>query len=671
VDLLAFWRRNQRFSDGQSGDGGLKEQLIKERALRLSSRARARKSNHTLHMKTNRTWLWLLLPLPIAAAGAYLLWQSSSARASDAPGRKVLYYQDSMHPWIKSDQPGKCTICNMDLTPISEGDKGFAAGRDLVVLNSNAITVLHVQTEAVQRRPLSRTLRVAGTLEANDGRKAVLSAPARGRIEEMAVEYAGVEVEKGQSVINFFSPDLTALRRVLLVGNPVNVSSNAPSTADRYTAGLIAPISGVVVERNVYSGQYVAEGDRLLAIADASMLWFRFDVYESQLPWFKLGQNLEVTVSAVPGKVYPATISFIEPTLNDATRTVKIRADIGNPAVPDSQPPRRPLRFGMYAEGRVRAETPDVLTVPRTAILFPGNAAYAYVDNGDGAYERHRVKLGRQGDTVWEVLDGLAEGDRVVICGNVLLDAQAQFAQSGNEPEPAPGEPEPAADDPKPPLASSPAASLAAGHCATASHADVAVPKQMAALRGHGVAAVLVMNQPQPQTATNSAPDSAFKNIVAQAAELSRALAADDLAQFNQHAARLSALLADLHQRPDPRDLLFPDELRSPGELNGGGRIVMARHGAPMEEELVKRLSVISEGEPAKNLTEARARFLPFSTVMVELAQQLKKSDPAFSGLKIYYCPMAPKPGLWLQSKGPLANPYFGSAMLKCGKEVL
>ena len=90
-----------------------------------------------------------------------------------------------------------------------------------------------------------------------------------------------------------------------------------------------------------------------------------------------------------------------------------------------------------------------------------------------------------------------------------------------------------------------------------------------------------------------------------------------------------------------------------------------------MEEDLLKRLSVISPGEPAKDLTEARARFLPFSTTIVELAQQLKKTDPAFSSLKIYYCPMAPKPGLWLQSKGPLANPYFGPEMLKCGKEVL
>ncbi len=637
-------------------------------------------------MKGNHKYLvWLLITLLLGVI-AYALSPSPPARASGASPRKVLFYQDSMHPWIKSDQPGKCTICNMDLTPICEGDKGFAAGKGLVVLNSNAITVLHVQTEALQRRALSRTLRVAGTLEANETRKAVVSAPARARVEALAVDYAGVEVEQGQKLVTLFSPDVGALQRVLFSARPPSERTNVSQVklaSESYMAYLSAPLSGVVLERNVYSGQYVAEGDRLLTIADASVLWFRFDVYESQLPWFKLGQNIEVTVSAVPGKVFPATISFIEPTLNDATRTVKVRADIKNPAVPDSKPPRRLLRFGMYADGRVRAEIPDVLTVPRTAILFPGNSAYAYVDNGAGAYERRRVKLGRQGDIVWEVLDGLAEGERVVTSGNVLLDAQAQFAQGGEEVTEAPGQPASvagastaapassptparprpalAADDPKQTKASSPAASVADHPGATTSHADMAMPKEMDTTEGHGMAAVPAITQPQQQTVTNSTPNPSLTDVVARAADISRALAADDLAQFNQHVARVSVLLAALQKKPGPG---------RPVEGNDGGILFLPRHGARVEEDLLKRLSVISPGEPAKDLAEARARFLPFSTMMVELVQQLKKAGPTFSALKIYYCPMAPKPGLWMQCEGPLANPFFGSAMLRCGKEV-
>jgi Cu(I)/Ag(I) efflux system membrane fusion protein len=85
---------------------------------------------------------------------------------------------------------------------------------------------------------------------------------------------------------------------------------------------------------------------------------------------------------------------------------------------------------------------------------------------------------------------------------------------------------------------------------------------------------------------------------------------------------------------------------------------------------LVPSLTGLNQEQPAKDLTEARRRFLPFSTATVELAKQLRKEDPALAGLKIYHCPMAPKPGLWIQSKPPLANPFYGAEMLRCGQEV-
>ena len=317
-----------------------------------------------------------------------------------------------------------------------KGRRDLAPATTLWLLSSNQVTVLNVQTEPVKRRALSRTLRVAGTLEANEGRKAIVSAPGRGRIDDVAVEYAGVEVEKGQRLITFFSPDLVAMRRLLPLVNFANPGTTEAemknSPADRNTAYLFAPISGVVLERGVFSGQYVGDGDRLLTIADASVLWFRFDVYERQLAWLEPGQTIEVTVPAVPGKVFSAVISFIEPTVNDATRTVRVRADLPNPVVATNGHPRRSLSFGMYAEGRVHPQVPNTLAVPRTAILYPGASTYAYVDKGDGAYERRRVKLGRQGDDLWEVLEGLDEGERVVSSGNVLIDAQAQFNQGSN-----------------------------------------------------------------------------------------------------------------------------------------------------------------------------------------------------------------------------------------------
>jgi hypothetical protein len=186
----------------------------------------------------------------------------------------------------------------------------------------------------------------------------------------------------------------------------------------------------LVIERNVYDGQYVDKGERLFTLVDSSNLWFRFDVYERQLAWIVEGQPIDVMALAVPGRKFPAVVTFIDPTFSEATRTVKVRADVPNPVVDANGRPQRLLRFGMYAEGHMRSEVPNVLTVPRTAVLFPGAVAYAYVDKSDGAYERRRLKLGRQGDELWEVLQGLEEGERVVTSGNVLIDAQAQFNQS-------------------------------------------------------------------------------------------------------------------------------------------------------------------------------------------------------------------------------------------------
>lgn len=260
-------------------------------------------------MKQNPKRLTVVSSLLVLGLAAGLAWQSGSHRPASGE-RKPLYYQDSMHPWIKSDRPGKCTICDMDLTPIYEGQAGFGAGENFVVISSNQVTVLNVQTEPVKRLPLSRSLRVAGTLEANETSKTVVSAPARGRIDALAVDYAGVEVQRGQKLITMFSPELVQLRKTLLavrnVSQPGGTNDFSKPLMDSgiYTGDILAPQSGVVLERNVYIGQYVAEGDRLLTIADGSVLWFRFDVYQDQLPWFQVGQALDVEVSGIPGRCF-------------------------------------------------------------------------------------------------------------------------------------------------------------------------------------------------------------------------------------------------------------------------------------------------------------------------------------------------------------------------------
>lgn len=585
-------------------------------------------------------------------------------KGGSASLRKPVMYQDSMHPWIKSDRPGKCTICAMDLTPIYQGEQGFAVDDGMVALSSNNITVLNVQTEEVRRQTLGLTMHVAGTLEPDETRKAIFSAPAAGRIEEMMAGAVGDMVEMGKPLLTFYSPDLTTWRRSYVVRGRTSLASTplfagrphestnsggrampggkgtksmpdmpgmpagGGSDSDPYFSDLLSPMNGTIVERKVFNGQYVTEGDRMLTIVDTSVLWFRFDVYERQLPWLAVGQKIRVTVASLPGQEFSGTISVIEPALDETTRTVKVRANIANPVVGNPAQNRRQLRLGMYAEGSVVAELRDVLTVPRSAIMSPGGRTFAYVEEAAGAYAQRTVRVGRQGDQFCEVLDGLEPGDRVVTAGNVLIDAQAQITRppgqdgmrdSMSAPTPAPAQVKmPAAHAGMPTGSGDPGMGMTQG--------------------ASGAAASSAVSQ-----AMNPAQGKALDEFLAAAGELSAALAADSLPETAKAASRIGATTKPL----------------------------LAEFGSAHPwRATIESIAAAAAWPQAKDLEAARTSFLPLSTRVVELVQFVKADAPGSRALKIYHCPMAPKPGLWFQSGGPLRNPFYGSEMLTCGSEV-
>ena len=377
---------------------------------------------------------------------------ASSAATSGQPAkaeRKLLYYQSAMHPWVKSPKPGRCTICGMELTPVYEGDAGFdaAGGGDVVPLTQTMIQVLNVQTAEAQMRPLKKTLTVAGMVDDNATRHRVLSAYIPGRVQKLHVNYMGAEVKEGQPLVEFYSPTLlqsereyrsltgelraaTSLRllQMGLTATQIEALTNKP--ADKLTSQILSPIGGTVVGQNVYEGQYVQEGERLFEIADFSTMWFQFRAYEQDLPWIKPGLKVDITTPSHPGKTFTGNITFIDPNFDEATRSTKVRVELENPLVEG----RRALLHRLYADGLVQLEAPEVLTVPRTAVIETGPEAVAYVDQGGGAYSRRVLKLGRRGDALVEVTSGLSTGDKVVVNGNLLIDGQAEMNRSFAEP---------------------------------------------------------------------------------------------------------------------------------------------------------------------------------------------------------------------------------------------
>lgn len=426
--------------------------------------------------------LALLATAALAAAGGWFAanhfrgaHSEAPAAKADAAGRKVLYYQSPMHPWVKSDKPGKCTVCGMNLVPIYEGQKGFELAAGTVSLGTNVIQAAHVQTVEVRPRPLLRTLRVAGTIDDNDAKHRRLSAYVEGRIEKLHVNFIGAEVKEGEPLATFYSPMLlnaerefsllfrqsqmahsyaltaehkrllaAAEQRLVRYGLTTAQIAKLPSKSEtNYMSEILAPMSGTVVTREIYEGQFVKEGDKLFELADFFIMWFQFDLYERDFAWVRVGQELEITVPSVPGKKFVAPITFIDPNLNDMTRSARVRVELQNPVLTVQGKSRRELLHRTYAEAVVKLDTPEVLTVPRSAVLHTGDRVVVYVDKGGGAYEQRRVKLGRAGDEHWEILDGVKSGERVVTTGNLLIDGQAQLNSQAGE-SPAPTAPEPA-----------------------------------------------------------------------------------------------------------------------------------------------------------------------------------------------------------------------------------
>ncbi|MCI0538850.1 MAG: efflux RND transporter periplasmic adaptor subunit [Verrucomicrobiales bacterium] len=536
---------------------------------------------------------------------------AASPQSKPKGERKLLYHQSAMHPWIKSDKPGRCTICGMELTPVYEGDPGFdASGDDVVPLTQTMIQVMNVQTAEVQVRPLKKTLSVAGMIDDDATRHRVLSAYIPGRVQKLYVNYMGAEVKQGQPLAEFYSPSLlqaereyrmltgelrsaTALRLLQMGLTGAQIDALPEKHGDKLTSQILAPIGGTVVAQNVYEGQYVQEGETLFEIADFSTMWFQFRAYEQDLPWIKPGLKVDITTPAHPGFTYTGHVAFIDPTLDEATRSAKVRVELPNPSAESGHR----MMHKLYADGIVHLDAPEVLTVPRTAVIETGPEAVAYVDESGGAYSRRVLKLGRRGDALIEVASGLSAGDKVVVNGNLLIDGQAEmnraFAQA----------PEHSAPD--------------------------------------------ITTNSMPLTEAQKQAISAF---VKAADAVSAALAQDDVAQFNavgpEAMKATEGLVEALKDRKNLEDIL--EHLADARHLHGAADVAAARkafHPFANAAARVLEMSASASGSPPFEL---------FECPMVDRA-----------------VPGVPKKGRWVQAAGrDIANPYFGADMLDCGVKV-
>ena len=352
----------------------------------------------------------------------------------------------------------------MDLILAASGEVQATAGDREIELSAAAQKLAEVETAPVERRSVAVEIRLAGKIQPDETRVAVVAPRVAGRIDKLYANYLGMAVKAGEPLADLYSPELLSAQQELLQaaklpGGGAAADSLLAATRERLrlwglTAEQIAgieregqvrdhvtfqaPIGGVVVEKDVREGQYVDAGQRMLTVADLRQVWVQLDAYESDLAWLHAGQGVELEVEAYPGEKFAGTIAFMEPVLDPATRVVKVRMEVPNPdgrLLPD-----------MFVRAVVHAsaageENAAPLVIPASAPLVTGTRAVVYVALPDraGAFEGREVVLGPRAGDFYVVKDGLREGEQVVVKGAFKIDSSLQIQGKPSMMAPAEG----------------------------------------------------------------------------------------------------------------------------------------------------------------------------------------------------------------------------------------
>ncbi|HWX51115.1 MAG TPA: efflux RND transporter periplasmic adaptor subunit [Roseomonas sp.] len=377
---------------------------------------------------------------PPAAATA------SQAGRSPAPGgagggqRRVLYYRNPMGLPDTSLTPKKDSM-GMDYIPVYEGEETDGL---TVRVAPGRIQTTGVRSEPVTRREVVRSIRAPGTIRLDERRVAVIALRTESFVERVEDVTTGDRVRRGQPLLHLFSPEVVAAgaQYVSALGIPAGASLATAEGARRRLENLgvppqviaeiertrripqsfvwPAPRDGVVLERNVSDGMRMPAGEVLFRLADLSVVWVLADLPERELGNVVPGQKVEVRPRGLPGRTFTGRVELIYPQLDLQTRTAQVRIELPNP---DGA-----LLPGMYAEVEIAAKGGDpVVAVPNSAVIDSGTQQVVILDRGEGRFEPKEVKLGRRGGDFIEVREGVAEGDRVVVAANFLIDAESNL----------------------------------------------------------------------------------------------------------------------------------------------------------------------------------------------------------------------------------------------------
>ncbi len=417
-------------------------------------------------MKNVKKMTWAAgLTLIVAVSFLVGSWysQRGTGTAPISGARTILYYVDPMHPAYKSDKPGIAPDCGMELVPVYDDGGVGSAGASASSVRPGTVKVspeqqqlIGVRAAAVTKTPGTHIVRTVGRIATDENRIHRILAGSEGWIRKISEGTTGTLVKQDQMLATLYSRDLLAAEQGLfyalnvfdrskkegVAGPEQNPASNSQVQAAEDTLRNLgmsdiqireisqtrtptreivvsAPVTGVILTRNVFPGMRLERGAELYRLGDLSRVWILADVFRNEAKHFRPGTVARVTLSDDPEEMFQARVSEVLPQFDATARALKVRLEVNNPGYV--------LRPDMFVDVELPLALPPAITVPVDAVVDAGAKRTVYVDKGNGVFEPRKVETGWRAGGQVEIVKGLMVGEKIVVSGTFLIDSESRM----------------------------------------------------------------------------------------------------------------------------------------------------------------------------------------------------------------------------------------------------
>jgi len=374
---------------------------------------------------------------------------SQKKESVESKDRKIIYWRAPMNPNEIYDDPGKSKM-GMELVPVYDDEVGTSG---VVTVDGSVLQSMNVKMEFVTNRTISSNIYTNGIVETDERKEFAVTTKLDGWVENLYINFVGQKVVKGQKLVDIYSPQLVAAQQELITAINYDISAAGSSQTEvvnnakrklihldirksdieyiintkqikKYMT-LYAPFSGTVLTKNILNGEKVNAGKEIITIADLTNLWLKADLYESELNKVSLGSAAVIQFSFNPQKTYKGKVTFIYPTVDPITRTVKVRIDLIN-----QNNELKPSMFGNVEI--IGEEFRDITTITESAVLRNGKKNLVILSLGKGKFKPVEVDLGLYSDGYYQIISGLKTNDAIVSSGQFMLDSESSLRAAVN-----------------------------------------------------------------------------------------------------------------------------------------------------------------------------------------------------------------------------------------------